>query len=114
MISLKLKKVFAVLKLISEEKSPKMRRKLLQKFANNKEFFLALKELAVNCLNGNIKLSKITKSRLQRHKQLIRALASEKAAKNRSKLVLQSGGLLPFIIPAAAATLGGILKDVLF
>jgi cytochrome c-type biogenesis protein CcmH/NrfG len=114
MISTKLKKFFAILKLISEQKNPSLRRKLLQKYANNKDFFLAIKELAVNCLDGNIKLTKYTKKQLQRHRAFIRSLASHKATKNRSKLVTQSGGILPFLIPAAATTLGALLKDVIF
>jgi tRNA nucleotidyltransferase/poly(A) polymerase len=114
MISARLKKVFTILKLISEEKSPTARKKLLLKFSKNKEFFLALKELAVNCLEGNIKLSETAKKKLQKHKRLIRTLAAKKSTKNRSKLVVQSGGLLPFLIPAAATTLGALLKDVVF
>ncbi|RWS06700.1 hypothetical protein B4U79_10716, partial [Dinothrombium tinctorium] len=63
-------------------------------------------------INGNIKLNPKLKTRLQKHKKIIRALATEKKRSKRRRIANQIGGILPFLIPAAATTLGDNVRIV--
>lgn len=79
----------------------------------------AICECCKNLLNGNIKLTKHQKSRLQPYKQQLRALADRKISRKKKKVILQHGGmfmtgvlpLLKAVIPVASAVLAsGVLK----
>ncbi|RWS07984.1 uncharacterized protein B4U79_05370 [Dinothrombium tinctorium] len=72
------------------------------------EIPITLREISVNCLEGNIKLNPKLKTRLQKHKKIIRALANEKKRSKPQRIANQIGGILPFLIPAAATTLESV------
>ena len=70
----------------------------------------AIREIAINAVHGNIKLSPPQKQKLRKHKKIILTLAKPNNTKLNKKLALQSGGFLPILVPAVAAFLGSILK----
>ncbi|RWR98796.1 hypothetical protein B4U79_10617, partial [Dinothrombium tinctorium] len=84
---------------------------ILEELSTDDKFFEALREIAVNCLEGNIKLNPKLKTRLKKHKKIIRALATEKKRLNRRRIANQIGGILPFLIPAAATTLEKVKRN---
>ena len=71
----------------------------------------AICQCASNTLKGNIPLSRMHKSRLARHKSLLRKLASKVLSlKKKKKLLLQGGtGLLPLLLGPILSTLAGTL-----
>ena len=71
----------------------------------------AICETVYNCLKGNIKLSLPQKSKLSRHKRTLRKLVRKdlSAAKKR-KLIVQHGGFLNVLIPAALSVLTSIIS----
>lgn len=114
MVSKCLKNNFPILQAISKIKNLKTRQKLLKVLADDKLFFQSLREIATNCLEGNIPLDEKTKTALQKHKKIIRNLATHTNGTKRRKIVSQTGGFLPFLVPAAASVLGHLVKDVIF
>jgi hypothetical protein len=64
---------------------------------------MALKEIAVNIIKGNVKTNTRTKNKLQKHKKvIIDSTKSKNCAAKRKKLVVQSGSWL-WIIPLIAS-----------
>jgi len=62
------------------------------------KYHLALKEIAVNIIKGNVNTDSQTKSKLKKHKKIICSFVKNKNCLNkRKKLVVQSGGWLWFI-----------------
>ena len=80
---MKAKQCQEFLKLMAESKSPK-RRKLLVDWASNKDID-AISEIALNTLNGNIKLTPNIYRKIKKHKKIIRLLASTKPKINQKK-----------------------------
>ena len=109
---MKAKQCQEFLKLMAESKSPK-RRKLLVDWASNKDID-AISEIALNTLNGNIKLTPNIYRKIKKHKKIIRLLASTKPKINqKKKIIKQSGGFLPFLIPAAISAVSNLLPAVI-
>jgi hypothetical protein len=110
--------------MLSRIKSAKKRNMILKELNRDKVLFDALSELAHNHLKGNIPIgynqTTLNHKKLKRHTKLLRALdcpKSRKCASKRKKLIEQSGGFLPILIPAAAAALGelsgAIIKKII-
>ena len=96
------------LKIIAK-KSPKKRNIILKEFSNDKVLFNALSELSHNLIKGNIPIDSKRLKRLRKHQNIIKALDCPKTRKcksKRRKIIEQSGGFLPILIPAAIAALG--------
>jgi hypothetical protein len=68
-------------------------------------------EIADNTLKGNVKLNSKQKSRLSRHKKVLRRLARKGANwKAKKRILVQKGGaLIPLLLPL----LGGVLSSLL-
>lgn len=107
-----LERGFPTLKRIARDPNIESRRRRLLKASKRKDVCYGLKELALNKLKGNLNFG--NKSSYPGNQDLIRLIATTKDRRNLENLTSQSGGILPFLIPAAAATLGGLLKNVLF
>jgi hypothetical protein len=72
--------------------------------------YKALNEISVNTVAGKIPLNNQQKKLLRKHKITIKKLACYTKNKNRrKKLVLQSGGFLPILIPTVASILTSLL-----
>lgn len=105
-----LKKCFPKLQTISAIKNEKMRKKVLQDLCDDC-IYKALHEVAVNLFNKNIKLSNAQKQKLRKNKGLLMKLSKKTFnKKERKKLVSQSGGFLPIIVPTLAAILTSLIK----
>ena len=96
------------LKILSK-KSPKKRKLILHEFSNDKVLYKALSELSHNLIKGNIPVENKRLKRLRRHQNIFKELncpKNKKCKTKRRKLIEQSGGFLPILIPAAIAVLG--------
>jgi hypothetical protein len=112
---LKNKNLLEVLK----DATPKLRKVILQNADHG--VICSLVEIIVNLLEGRIKISPLQKKKLVRYKQQLRQISRSCVKHNKvinkkkaRKLVIQSGGALPFLIPLLApliakAALGGIV-----
>lgn len=89
----------------------KLRKKLLQKIGN--KCIKAICECCLNTLRGNVPLTNEQKKSLSRHKTTLRKLENRKVslAKKR-KLIVQKGGFLNILIPAALSVLTGLINGV--
>ena len=68
----------------------------------------ALSEMSLNVLRGNIPLQHGQKKRLRKHKQTMRSLANRLLSLDtKRRLVQQSGGFLPVLLPIIASVLSG-------
>lgn len=86
------------LEFVSKVKCSKTQKSLLRYMSKSPKYYLALKEIAVNIIKGNVSADSRTKTKLKRHKNVICAIAKNKNCLNkRKKLVIQSGGWLWFI-----------------
>ena len=95
-----LKKHVKDLEFVSKIKCPKTKKQMLKYLSNNKNIYLALKEICCNLIKGNINISKKHKSKLNKHKKVIKEIVykSKPIVKHRQKLVVQSVGGM-WIIP---------------
>ena len=78
---------------------------------HEKDSLNLLSDCCYNALRGNIPLDSLKKNKLSRYKKEIRYLACPKASvKNKKKVVIQQGGFLQYLIPAALAVLSNIIN----
>ena len=104
-----LNKCLTKLKFISSVKSESLRKKLLESMSDEC-LFKALNEIAINYSKGNIKLNPHQKRKMRKYEPIIRRL-SRKNNKNsiKKRLIKQSGGFLPIILPAIASILTSLI-----
>lgn len=74
----------------------------------------AICECCLNVLKGNVPLSKHQKGGLRKHKGTLRKLADRKPSLfTKKKLIVQKGGFLNILLPAALSALAGLMNGVL-
>ena len=105
-MSVHLKKHFRDLEFISKIKCPKTKKALMQYIAKDPKIYKALREIALNIIEGNVTIDKKAKNRLSKHKKTIYGICkrSKVSAKQRKKLVVQSGGWL-WILPLVTSVI---------
>jgi len=109
MISPSLRKSLPLLKVVSKL-TKENRKKILSQLGGEDVVYNALREIAHNTIKGNIKLNNIQKSKLKPYSRTLKELCSTKSCKNkRKKLVVQSGGFLPILIPAVASIISSLV-----
>jgi hypothetical protein len=97
------------LKVISLIKNETVRKKVLNDLYDNC-LYKALNEIATNTVNKKVSLNSKQKQSLKKYKTNIHKLSTfTKSKRKRKNLVVQSGGFLPFIIPAVASILTSLL-----
>ena len=97
------------LKLIAQIPNPNTRKTVLKSLCDEC-LYKALYEIAVNTVNNKVPLTVKQKRHLRRYKLKILQLTRKTNNKNRQKqLVVQSGGIIPYLIPAIAAILGSAI-----
>ena len=75
-----------------------------------KNVLKSLSECCHNTLIGNVKLTQEQKQKLEKYKRIVRLVSCKKVPdKIKKKLVIQHGGFLQFLLPAAAGALGSLL-----
>jgi len=100
---------------LADVKKSSLRGQLLLEKSSDDRFLRALKEIAVNVVNKNIPLNKVQKTKLQRHGTSIKKLANVRTRGRRKnqKLIKQTGGFLPILIPALISVLSTIASNKL-
>ena len=74
----------------------------------------AISECILNVLVGNVKLGKSQKSKLTKHKNIMRLIARKNLSSKRKKSILkQKGGFLPAILPLAISALTSLVPALL-
>ncbi len=109
-----LKKVIQTLYMVAKVRGKKKREALLRGMSKDPNIYLALQEIqptslqAYNTLNKNIKLTEAHHKRLRGYKRLLEELANGIKAKYKKRVVVQSGGFLPVLIPLVLSILNGL------
>ena len=98
-----LKKHFKDLEFISKIKCDKTKKAMMKYKSKDPKIYLALREIALNVIKGNIDMDKKTKRKLSKHKKNIYNIAKRGKipVKKRKNLVVQSGGWL-WILPVVS------------
>lgn len=101
---------------IAKTKSP-IRRKIILNQAKNC-VIESISEIALNCLKGNFPIKNCDFKKLRKNKLILRKLAQKYPNKfpieERRKLLIQKGGFLQILIPAALSYLGSLTADYLY
>ena len=96
---------------ISKIKNVTLRRKVLQEFSLNECLYRGLHEIAVNTVSKSFPISKKDKIKLRPHIKAIKALSCQtKSKRKQQKLVIQSGGFIPYLVPSVLGFLLSILN----
>jgi len=101
------------LKVIASIRDKRKRNARLKAFADHMNLFDALKEVATNTINMNLPLNPNQKTKLRRYSKIIRELASKRKRSKlqKRKLIEQSGGFLPILIPLVASVIGEVIRN---
>ena len=100
---------FEKLVLISKIKNIETRKKLITEIFDDC-LYKAINEISINTVSGKVPLNKKQKSLLRKHKLILKKLSCGiKSKSKRKKLVVQSGGIWPILIPAVASVLTTLL-----
>ena len=101
-----LKKTYPFLKLVSQQPLS-LRKKILKNTNGDKAVYKSLREIAVNTLNGNLKIdrNKLKKADVKYLKNLAREenKTSKCTCNKRKKYIQQGAGILGLLIPAITA-----------
>jgi len=90
---------------VLRDAKPQTRRALLA--SASVDLIKAIVECAINTLNGNHKLTKDEKTKLQKYRNRLRALVKPKISfKSKRKLLIQKG---EFIVPLLTNVLSGVI-----
>ena len=114
-VSKHVRKSLPILKLIARDSNPQFRSLLLKKLDGDLTVFDAMSEISKNYLNKNINVNPIHSKVLSRTKN-VKSLKNflcptiRKDCKKRSKALIQSGGYIQFLIPAAVALITSLLS----
>jgi len=107
-----LKNAYNKLNFIAKIKNPQLRSRLLLTVADD-QLYNALHEIAVNYNRGNIKLKSNQKRQISKFKNLLKRLATKPKSKAiKRKLIKQSGGFLPFILPLIANLIPSVIDAI--
>jgi len=110
-MSVNLRKCMNKLKMIASIKDEKTRKNVLSKISDDC-LYKALHEIAVNTVAQKVPLSAKLKKSLRKHKIKIKKLSCKtNNKKKRKKLVIQSGGFLPILIPAVASIITSLIAS---
>lgn len=109
-MSKNLKKCMNKLNFLASIKNDTLRKKIL-KSISDECLFKAINEIAKNYNTGNIKIHPIKRNKMKKFDRLIKKLGNDKIKKStRRRLMLQSGGFLPILIPALTSILTSLIN----
>ena len=96
-------------------KSPNLRKSLLKLYSKNDEFCSACREISKNIVRRKLLITGSKASKLKRYKKIISQLARANNSRTlKKKLVNQSGGWLPLVIPlisGISSVVGEIIRS---
>ena len=87
-------------------------RKAILKNAD-KELIDAICQCVFNLLRGNIQLSETEKQNLGRYKNTLRSIVGRSLLKVKKNILVQQGGFLQFLIPAAITGISQIISSII-
>lgn len=90
---------------------PCVRKNLLEKAS--KESIASVCEIIDNLLHNNIPIPAELKEKLRKHKSVLRRLIKKSKLTEKKRILIQQGGFLQYIIPAAITALGSIISDAI-
>ena len=73
----------------------------------------AISEIAKNCLNGNIPLKTCDFEKLSKYHLILKRLSRKSKAGQRKNLIIQTGGFINLLIPAALALISSVVGDII-
>jgi hypothetical protein len=88
-----------------------IRKAILQKA--DRELVDAICECVFNILEGNINLTEAQKKDLYKYRHILRKLVDKSNLKNKKKLLVQHGGFLQYLIPAAIGGISQIISSII-
>ena len=112
-VSKSLKKALPLLKTMTRL-SRESRKRILSELGKEPKLYKALNEIAHNTLQGIVELDSDQKRRIKPHINTLTQLCdaqNKTCAKKRKRLVIQSGGFLPILIPAITAVLSNLISN---
>jgi hypothetical protein len=94
---------------LSKSKNFKERQQLIRK---TKDCVInSISELAKNCLYGKIPLKTCDFEKLSKYQNILRKLSSNSSLAKRKNLIIQKGGFLNLLIPAALSFITPIVSE---
>lgn len=89
--------------------NPAMRRAIIKN--SDKNLIRSICECAENCISGRVKLQPSQKSRLARHKHMLRKIVKKGDTWQKKKRILQKGGsLIPLLLgPILSGLISGLM-----
>lgn len=91
--------------MIANSRGLEARNGLLYDLSKDDKMYLAVKEIVHNIVNKTIEIDEKERRKLYRYRKAILALHKNRNKKNNKKLLAQSGGYLPIILPLVTAAL---------
>ena len=79
----------------------------------DKDLIDAICQCFFNLLRGNIKLSQLQKEKLSKYRHTLRRLVNKSSLKQKKKILIQNGGFLEFLIPAAISGISSIISSII-
>lgn len=73
----------------------------------------AICQCVFNLLSGNIDLNDKEKDNLVKYKKALRAIVTRSSIKDKKKILVQQGGFLEFLIPAAISGISSIISSII-
>lgn len=98
-----LRRALPILQFVSEVTNKRLRTLILKELSKKPHIYKAIKELVTNTMKQNIKLPHGAKIKLKKHAGRLQQFTKKSVSKR--KLVVQSGGFLPILIPLLASLL---------
>ena len=88
--------------------------KLRKSIINNsdKNLIEAICQCVLNLLQGNINLSATQKTALSKYKKYLRKLVEKSPLKDKKKILIQKGGFLQYLIPAAIEGISLLISNL--
>ena len=111
-MSMNLRECLNILKAIAKIKNARIRKEVLKNFEGEECIYNAIREIALNTRNGNIKMTQAQRKKLLPHKKFIKGCSEKAKTKSkRKRLVVQSGGFLPYLIPIALSLISTLKNE---
>lgn len=99
------------LMLLTQSKNSGVRRALLSDMSKQPKFFKVIKEMVDILQSRQLNITNYKLAKLKKHKKTIKGYGKNKLNDNQKKrLVQQSGGFLPIILPALVTLLTSMLN----
>lgn len=108
-----LRKHFPKLEVISQVKSLKSRKKIIQDFSNDPTFCDAVREIVRNTFNKNIKVTDADRKKLLKYRGMLMSLNRRQKCRKRVKKLIQQTGtgiFLPIVIPLVSTLLAELFR----